>query len=207
MEIEMKYSIPDDEVAGNIWDDLSMSDAADLSSAEKLVMKAVYFDTEDMDLARHNITVRVRVEGERSFATLKWGGHAELGLHEREEVNIPISGEENFLQPPADLFKESETGLDLIKIIDGKPLRNLLETRFLRKRIRLFYNGSLMELAVDTGNIITDKGDRKICELELELYSGDPEDVKTLGASIAQKYGLVPENASKFARGLELLAS
>ncbi len=207
MEIEMKYSIPSEEMAGTIWDELSMSDMADTGSAEKVVMKAVYFDTDDMDLSRNNVTVRVRAEGERSFATLKWGGKAELGLHEREEVNIPISGEEFFIQPPADMFKESETGLDLMKIIGGKPLRNLLEIRFLRRRIRLFYNSSLIELAIDTGKIITDNGERKICELELELYNGTPEAIKVLGSHIAEAFGLEPENKSKFARGLELLRS
>ena len=207
MEIEMKYSIPSEELAGSILEELSLSDMADSASAEKLVMKAVYFDTEDNDLARHNITVRVRSEGERSFATLKWGGKESMGLHEREEVNIPISGEEFFIQPPADMFKESETGLDLVKIKDGKPLRNLLETRFLRRRIRLFYQGSLVEMAVDTGSIITDNGDSKICELELELFNGSEESLKKLGQELAQTFGLEPESRSKFARGLALLAS
>ncbi|MBR0131192.1 MAG: CYTH domain-containing protein [Firmicutes bacterium] len=207
MEIEMKYSIPTEEMAGTIWDELSMSEMADTGSAEKIVMKAVYFDTDDMDLAAHNVTVRVRAEGERSFATLKWGGKSELGLHEREEVNIPISGEEFFIQPPADMFRESETGLDLVRIIGDKQLRNLLETRFLRRRIRIFYSGSLIELAIDTGKIITDNGERRICELELELYNGSTEAVRDLGERIAQAFGLEPENKSKFARGLELLRS
>ncbi len=207
MEIEMKYAVPTEEMAGIIWEEMSLSDFADSGSSEKLVMKAVYFDTDDMDLSKHNITVRVRAEGERSFATLKWGGHAELGLHEREEVNIPINGEEYFIQPPADMFKESETGLDLMGIIGGKPLRNLLEIRFLRRRIRLFYEGSLIEMAVDTGKIITDKGDRRICELELELYNGNVETLQKLGDHLSEAFGLKPENASKFARGLQLLAS
>lgn len=42
-------------------------------------------------------------------------------------------------------------------------------------------------------------------ELEVELYSGDEEDMKALGALIADKYGLISEDKSKYKRGLELL--
>ena len=37
------------------------------------------------------------------------------------------------------------------------------------------------------------------------LAGGDTEDLLDLGALISEKYGLSPENKSKFARGLELL--
>ena len=42
-------------------------------------------------------------------------------------------------------------------------------------------------------------------EMEIELYSGDLEELKEYGQKIADKYGLVPEDRSKFARGYDLL--
>ena len=205
MELEVKYAIPDKQTADAIWEDEEIAAMADISTSEKLVMKAVYFDTEDHTLSDHNIALRVRVEGERPFAALKWGGSASDGFHEREEVNVPVSGEESFIAPEPDMFKESSDGLDLIELIGKKPLINMLETRFLRKRIRLNYKNSIFEMAIDTGDIVTDAGNLDILELEIELFAGDEAELTELGKHIASKYNLEPENMSKFARGLDLV--
>ena len=44
-----------------------------------------------------------------------------------------------------------------------------------------------------------------ISEMEIELYSGEEEDMKALGDDVAEKYGLIAENTSKFKRGLDLM--
>ena len=90
-------------------------------------------------------------------------------------------------------------------MIGDDPLVNLLEMRYLRSRCRLAYGASIMELAIDTGSIITDKGEVPIMELEIELYAGDPKDICSLGKRLEEKYALVPEDRSKLARGLALL--
>lgn len=206
MESEMKFGIASKEAADAIWDDLFMSPYADNSSSEKVIMKAVYFDTEDRALSHSDVAFRIRSEGDMSFATLKWGGKVTDGLHERGEINIPVGGEEIFIQPPVDLFRESEDGKRLIDLIGDKPLLNLLETRFLRRRIKVHYKESIFELAIDTGSVITDAGSVPILEMEIELYLGSVEDLKEIGAIFAEKYGLEPENTSKLARGLSLLS-
>lgn len=205
MESEMKYRIADREMADAIWDDECLLSIADPSSREKLVMKAVYFDTEDHILSQNNMAFRVRLEGESVFATLKWAGHSSNGFHERQEINVPVSGEEYFIKPPADLFSESEDGRVFFNLVGDKPLLNMLETRFLRRRMRVDLNDSLMEVAIDTGSIVTDLGEELILELEIELFAGDIKGIRELGDKLSQKYGLVPESRSKLARGLALL--
>jgi triphosphatase len=204
MEQEMKYSIPNKELSDIIWNNSIIEKYGDDSTRESLVMKAVYFDTEDMVLSKNNMTVRVRVEGERKFATLKWGGCSTNGFHERNEINVPVS-DESFINPSVDMFKGSEDGEVLMQLAKDKPLINLLETRFLRRRIRLKYQQSLIELAIDYGSIITDAGEEPILELELELYAGNIDDLKKLGEEFAREYGLTPENRTKFSRGVSLL--
>lgn len=204
MEQEMKYSIPSKELSDIIWNNSIIEKYGDDSTRESLVMKAVYFDTEDMVLSKNNMTVRVRVEGERKFATLKWGGCSTNGFHERNEINVPVS-DESFIDPSVDMFKGSEDGEVLMQLAKDKPLINLLETRFLRRRIRLKYQQSLVELAIDYGSIITDAGEEPILELELELYAGNIDDLKKLGEEFAKEYGLSPENRTKFSRGVSLL--
>ena len=206
MEIEMKYAVPSKEISDAIWDDPRIDVISDLSSAESVKMKAVYFDTEDGDLTKNHFSVRVRMEGDRRFATLKWGGTAdENGLHQQNEVNIPFTDDSYFIQLDPKLFLVCDEGQHFLDIIDGKPLVNLLEMRFIRKRVRITYKNSVMELSVDSGTIITDKGDIPISEMEIELFSGQKEDVEAIGGILAQKYNLQPKLTNKFADGLALI--
>ncbi len=204
MEQEMKYSIPDKEVSDRIWANSLITKYGDEATRESLVMKAVYFDTEDKDLSKHNMTVRVRAEGEHKFATLKWGGCSNNGFHERNEINVPVD-DESFIAPNPELFKGSEDGEKLLEIINSKPLVNLMEMSFLRRKIRLKYQDSIVELALDYGDIITDNGKTPILELELELYVGNVKSLLELGDEFAKEYGLTPEDRSKFSRGLNLI--
>ena len=57
MESELKYRIKDREMADTLWDDECLLAIADPSSREKLVMKAVYFDTEDHVLSGSNMAL------------------------------------------------------------------------------------------------------------------------------------------------------
>ena len=204
MEQEMKYAVPSKECADQIWENSLISKYGDETTRETLVMKAIYFDTENRDLANNNMTVRVRGESEHKFATLKWGGCSTNGFHERNEINIPVN-DESFIAPSAEMFKDSEDGTVLLDLIGSKQLINLLEMRYLRRKIRLNYKNSLVELAIDFGDIITDKGNTPILELELELLVGNINDLKDLGEEFVKTYELKPEDRSKFARGLAKL--
>lgn len=206
MEIEMKYGISDKERAEEIWEDPHLLGIGDLSSRETVLMKAVYFDTEDYVLSNNDMAFRVRMEGNRIVASLKWNGAIAIdGCHTREEINVPVTDETYFISPPADIFKESAQGKVLLDLVRGKQLHNMMENRFLRRKMRVDSGSAICEIAVDTGEIITDAGSIAICELEIELYSGEVEQIKQIGTELCGKYGLTPENQSKYARGLRLL--
>ena len=66
---------------------------------------------------------------------------------------------------------------------------------------------SICEVAIDEGEIVTDFGNLPICELEIELFSGEQEDVRKIGEALAEKYQLTAENMSKYARGWKLLCN
>lgn len=53
--------------------------------------------------------------------------------------------------------------------------------------------------------MITPKGQAPVAELEIELFSGDQDDMIALGRELAAKYNLTPGNKSKFQVGLELI--
>jgi len=205
MEIEMKYGIGDKEIAQKIWEDDYLLGMEEKDSREKVYMKASYFDTDDYILSGNDIAFRVRMEGSRIVASLKWNGASEKGLHTREEINVPVNDEACFIMPDPDIFKESDIGRDMIALVAGKPLHSMLETRFLRSRMRIDTGKSICEIAIDEGEIVTDYGTLPICELEIELFSGDQEEVRQIGDTLAQKYGLSEEDRSKYARGLKML--
>ena len=204
IEIELKYAIPDKDTAENIWQDSGIVKMEEPESREKLHFKAAYFDTADGDLAHNDMAFRVRLEGSRVVATLKWNGKSDGPLHTREEINAPIDGEDCLIMPDPTIFKESGTGQQMLKLIDGKPLVNVMEIGFLRRRVRVDTGKSIIEVSVDTGEIATDSGSMPICELELELFSGQQDDLMNLGKLLAERYALVPESRSKYARGLSL---
>lgn len=205
MEIEMKYGIGDKEIANGIWEDEYLLSIEEKDSREKVYMKACYFDTDDYILSKNDIAFRVRMEGSRIVASLKWNGESEEGLHTREEINVPVNDETCFIIPKPEIFIESDIGRKMIELVQGKPLHSLLETRFLRSRLRVDTGKSICEVAIDEGEIVTDFGTLPICELEIELFSGDKEDVLHIGKTLADKYNLTAEDQSKYARGLTLL--
>jgi inorganic triphosphatase YgiF len=206
MEIEMKYAIADKATAEAIWEDAYLSEIGEVDSRETLFMKSAYFDTESRILSAHDVAFRVRMEGNRVVASLKWNGESENGLHRREEVNVPVVDPACFIKPSPEIFKESETGREMIELIGRDSLESMLEIRYLRRRMRIDNGRSILEVAIDTGSILTDFGELPICELEIELFSGEEEDVVTIGIEFAKRFQLTPLNESKYARGLKLIA-
>jgi len=204
MEIELKYTIPDKNIAESIWKDPDLAKMEEADSRESLSFKAAYFDTDDKILSKNDIAFRVRIEGARAIASLKWNGKNDGALHTREEINVPIDGEACLINPDPALFKESEIGTQLIGLIGDKPLVNVMESGFLRRRMRVDTESSIIEVSIDTGEITTDLGSVPICELELELFSGNQDGLLELGVKLKERYSLEPESLSKYARGLAL---
>lgn len=205
MEIEIKYSMGSKETAEKLWEDKILAKIEEDGFREKLYMKSAYFDTEDYILSKNDIAFRVRIENNRAVASLKWGGKNEGGLHKREEINVPVSDEACFLMPDPHVFQESEIGQSILKLINDKPLINLMEIGYLRSRFRVDTGKSLIEISIDEGMIVTENGSEPVSEVELELFSGDLEDLSQLGESLRERYDLQEESRSKYARGLNLL--
>ena len=203
MEIELKYRIPTPEVAEEIWKDKLFFGMEEDGSREELCLAAKYFDTADRALAGNEIAYRVRKEGAGWVAALKWRGRTEGALHVREELNLSVADD----NPDIDVFYGSEIGEHLREVVDGKKLELLLETRCHRKRFRIDTGEGLYELSVDDGWIITPYGQEKILEVEVELFSGETEELEKLGALLCEEYDLEKEERSKYERGLAIIDS
>lgn len=205
MEIELKYSIGNSEIADAIWDDEEIGQMEENGSRSQEELSAIYFDTATFDLLKNDIAYRIRSEGNRVIATLKWNGKATGPLHTREELNVNLGEGSHPDQPDPTVFAQSEIGGELLDIIGDKPLSGFMEVHVSRRKVRVDTNQAIAEIALDIGSIVTKNGTCPICEAEIELFSGKEESMMALGEHLSRKYGLEPETRSKFARGLALL--
>lgn len=204
MEIEVKYIVQDDFAKEKILEDKHLQSISCPDSREIINMEAVYFDTKELALCKKEMALRVRYENGRPIATLKWGGGSEGSLHVRGELNVSV--DETFAnRPHIDIFKGSDIYEELGRIVGEDNLFPIMEMKCVRQQLKVDTGRSINVVSLDEGEIITPKGNTPICELEVELYSGEKEDMIALGKELAMKYNLEEGIKSKFQRGLELL--
>ncbi len=205
MEIELKYLIPDYDTAGKMWQQKVFERYGKIDSIKRIEMSAVYFDTADFILSDVETAFRIRKEGDKVVATVKWGGYNEECLHEREEINIPLASSYDLGRPSLHIFNESKKGQELIQLVGDRELVPIMETDFIRNTMYIDTGKAICEAAMDVGKIVTHVGNEDIIELEIELFSGDLKEIISIGKELQNEFGLIPGEISKFGRGLELL--
>ena len=203
MEIELKYRIPGEEIAERIWEDSLFAEIEEEDSREEVSMYAIYYDTAELDLARNKIAYRVRREDDRMIATLKWRGKSEDGLHTREELTVPVDESD----PDIDVFLESDIGDELQELTGEKEMVELMHPDIRRRRFRIDTGEGIFEISVDEGGVFAGGSQTPIREVEVELFSGEAEELVEIGRRLQEVYGLEPEDTSKYAKGIELICS
>ena len=63
----------------------------------------------------------------------------------------------------------------------------------------------MFEFSIDSGEIVTDYGVQPIMEAEVELFSGETEELVEIGKRLQEEYGLEEENKSKYYRGILMI--
>lgn len=171
--------------------------------AATLDMTADYIDTADLRLLRAGYAFRVRREGERWIATVKadLGASAEGGLHRHREWETEVD------QPEPDLgvFDDPQLRDALSNARGGQALTTLFRVT-MERRLRPLQldDGTRAEWAADRGRILAGDREEAVCEVELELKDGSLQPVRDLIGLLRERYSLVPDPRTKFARGLHL---
>ena len=200
-EIELKLTCTDSSVWENIMTAQSLTRIAVPKSAGRQILDAHYFDTSTYCLKKAKLAYRIRREGEQWIATIKDGGLSSGGLHERHEWNVVVRGPE----PDLTVFAGTDIGQHLITLVGDQRLEPIVITKFERRTLMVIMpDGSQIEVAADQGTIVAGSQTVPILEVELELKSGEPSALIRLGAALAREYPLLPEQDSKFYRGLKL---
>lgn len=164
-------------------------------------MHSVYYDTPQHDLQRAQTALRLRREGARWVQTLKFGGEVEGGLHRRHEVETRVA---------AQLIDHRMLGHSALPaLFQDAALRAALGPVFtadFRRTVRLLSPtpGTLIELCVDVGELRAGDRQAPICEIELELKSGEPIALLDFADALVQEVPARLEPASKAERGYML---
>jgi triphosphatase len=196
-EIELKLALLDSSDLDKVTADSFLLSLA-VTKWQKAHLVSTYYDTKQQSLMNHRMTFRIRSTDHRIEATVKAGGNSTGGLHERQEWNVPIEA------AVADdkIFAATTVGESLRAAVNGSVLLPLFTTNFIRKILLVKYEASLIEVAVDQGQVIVGDLSAPILEMELELKSGTPLDLIRLGAILAERFKLRLEQRSKYQRGL-----
>lgn len=173
-----------------------------ITAPRTLRLHNIYFDTPTLELHQSRMALRLRRVGGRWLQTLKGGGQVMAGLHQRLEWEVPV--------PSAKL---DFSGLDEVVWDAHLPLalranlQPVFVTDFYRSSRQLTWQGAIIEVCMDHGCVKTLEHSTPICEVELELKSGDPLQLFDLAQTILEIVPFELEGVSKAEQGFRLLAS
>lgn len=167
------------------------------SKPRRQKLHSIYFDTPELDLLRAGITLRLRRVGGRWVQTVKGGGSAEGGLHQRDEWEWPVRGGE---PEPAPNTAPGLAGLLTPELL--ARLRPLFVTEFWRTAWQLrTAQGAEIELALDQGEVRAGDRHQPISEVELELKAGEAASLFEVALATQEQVPLQVEDLSKAQRG------
>ena len=162
---------------------------------QEFQMKTTYYDTETGEARRRHWTLRRRLENGKSVCTVKTpcpdGGRGEWEI-ECDDIFTAIPKLCQLGGPRA------------LLLLLGQELIPVCAAKFTRQAATLTLEDCTVEIALDRG--ILRGGDKEIplCEVEVELKSGSQDAAVAFAEALAEKYSLVPEPKSKYARAVAL---
>lgn len=160
----------------------------------------IYYDTPKLDLYQSGVALRLRRVGQQWLQTLKGGGSVKAGLHQRNEWEVQVRG-------AALDFSGLAAEWDVhLPASWRKRLRPVFVTDFSRTSRMLLWQGAQIELCMDLGMISTEQRSTQLCELELELKSGEPQQLFALAQALLDIVPFELEAVSKAEQGYRLLS-
>lgn len=206
IEREIKLALPGDQVNAA----LRFFSARAGIAGRDVRLENVYFDTPALMLAKAKSALRLRRTPDGWLQTFKTAGVAKNGLHDRHEWEMPVAGAALEVQRVIGECEQSGEQKVADALRDAAPeLIALFRTDFVRTLWTLNTGNAEVEAAVDQGEVVADVNGATrrapICEIELELKSGDEAALHALAAELtAALPGLAPDDVSKAQRGYRL---
>ncbi len=192
-ELEIKLTLSEQSQAEALAWLLAQPEASE--GPRKLLVNR-YYDTPAAALNHARAALRVREVGGQYIQTLKTQGEFVDGAHRREEWEWEI--------PSADLDVSLLEQTPLNDQLDLSELKLAFETNFTRQIVMLSNVDSVIEVAVDFGEIAGGGGARPLHEVEFELKSGNSESLIIGAAALAREVPVFLNLVSKAEQGYHL---
>ena len=219
-EFELKFEIPAQSLPKIVA-------AVHAKKAQLHILQACYFDTKDGALAKNGLTLRMRKEGNDWVQTAK--GLTSNSL-DRLEHNVEIGSSKSILtknivlgnktasskpsshMPSINLSRHADEkiGRQIMRALKVKPgelmplLMPMYETDVQRLKFSVKHAGSIIEIALDQGMVISGGRSATLCELEIELKQGSSEHAIALARTWCAAHGLWLSTINKSMKGQRL---
>lgn len=191
-EIELKLLIAEKDIEAFLEHRL-------LSDASKRPLHhcySTYYDTPDHLLMQRGYALRLREDNGQFIQTLKGKNlDSSSGMHERQEWEWEVPNDQ------LDLNLLPEEIQDFVKSLDLTPV---FVTDFMRQCWDFTNNDQHIEIALDRGEIRFGNLVEPVCEVELEIKSGDKSGLMSMAEMFKQTIHLKPFDVSKAERGYRL---
>lgn len=170
-----------------------------LGGARPKKLTSVYFDDSKRTLQKAGLILRVRRTGRRYLQTIK--SSPDGAMVDRSEWEVDVEG------PDPDLSAAAGTPLE--PLLQKKSVRNglapVFSTTVQRLSTLVANEGSVVELSVDVGTVAAGPRSAPLCELELELKTGEVARVFDVARTLNEMAPLRLGVMSKSERGYALL--
>lgn len=161
--------------------------------SDTLQLGNTYYDTPGGDLNRQKIALRIRKMGNKSIQTLKTRGEFVDGAHRRQEWEWPLIGTKLKLG----LIADTPVG----QSVNLAALQPVFETNFERRVVMIEQGETLIEVALDSGEIVAAGQSRPLNEIEFELKTGEPSALLKWARRLADEVPVFLNLVSKAEQG------
>ena len=195
VELKLEYDPAD-------RDRLVASPLLGVAGREHKRLMATYFDTPDLQLDKAGYALRIRTDGRRRTQTVKASSSRAAGLFVRGEWERPIDGDHPILDRLAG------------------PLGELIDAHTIARIASIFVtdverhsgpierpDATLIEYAIDSGEVRAGARSMPLSELELELKRGAPQALFDLARALNEEVPLRLGVRSKSSRGYALIGN
>ena len=189
-EVELKLEIASED-AGRF----EMSGLV-TGASKKIRQISTYFDTPDHDVANAGFSLRIRRSGKARVQTIKADGASAAGLFIRSEWERAAENDTPVL----------DYTTPLPSLLGGKidAVAPIFAVEIDRQSWIVDEDGATIELVLDRGEVVVGERRSPVCEIELELKSGDPAALfafaRRIDAAVPIRLGVL----SKSERGYRL---
>lgn len=173
-EIELKFLLPE-TAAGRLHELPALSGAIE---AERLQQTTTYFDTPAFALDQKGLVCRIRAIDGKRLQTIKASSSSGIARHEWE---CAIEGD----RPQLDLLPKARANAALRKAAISNALAPVFVTEIERRSWMISRGAALIEVSLDRGQIVAHHLSHAVCEVEIELKSGSPQDLFALAQELA----------------------